>query len=259
MDCNDARSYLLDYNRGTLDATLRLALESHIAGCPECRHEQLADRELSTLLERLPQRQAPASLKRTLHGRWDRWDRSAPRTRSSSVVRTVAAMAVGAVMTILLVFAWRAHAPDSSMVAEAVNDHLRVLYAQRPLEVESGGIHQVKPWFEGKLDFAPVTAFAGDDDFPLQGGLVGYFIDRKAAVLVFRRRLHVITLFVFPSTGLRWPAVGSQAIGAARGSLETSRGFRVLLWRGGDLGYALVSDTNEADLLTLGAKIVGPS
>ncbi len=256
MDCNDARSYLLAYNRGTLDAPLRLALESHLAGCPGCRHEQLADRELSTLLERLSPRQAPASLKRALHGRWER---PVAGTRSSSVVRTVAAMAMGAAMAIVPVLVWRARVPDAAMVAEAVNDHLRVLYAQRPLEVESGGIHQVKPWFEGKLDFAPLTAFAGDDDFPLQGGLVGYFVDRKAAILVFRRRLHVITLFVFPSAGLRWPTVGNQTIGTARGSLETSRGFHVLLWRGADLGYALVSDTNEADLLTLGAKVVGPS
>jgi anti-sigma factor RsiW len=145
------------------------------------------------------------------------------------------------------------------MLVEAVNDHLRVLYSQRPLEVESGGIHQVKPWFEGKLDFAPTVAFAGDDEFPLQGGLVGYFVDRKAATFVFKKRLHVITLFVFPAAGLPWPTLGTRAIGSAHGSLETMRGFHVLLWRQGDLGYALVSDANETDLLALGAKVAGSS
>jgi anti-sigma factor RsiW len=34
-----------------------------------------------------------------------------------------------------------------------------------------------------------------------------------------------------------------------------ARGFHVAMWRQGDLGYALVSDVNEADLLALGAKI----
>src|SRR5262249_47486623 len=47
------------------------------------------------------------------------------------------------------------------------------------LEVEAGGIHQVKPWFAGKLDFAPVIAFGGDADFPLQGGAVEYFLDPR--------------------------------------------------------------------------------
>lgn len=67
--------------------------------------------------------------------------------------------------------------PSDSMVAEAVNDHLRVLYSERPLEVESSNRHVVKPWFKGKVDFAPDFAFDGDADFPLQGGSVGYFVD----------------------------------------------------------------------------------
>ena len=102
------------------------------------------------------------------------------------------------------------------MVREAVNDHLRVVSAQNPLDVRSGGIHQVKPWFEGRLDFAPVVRFAGDDEFPLQGGAVGYFLDRKAAVLVFNRRLHRITLLVFRAEGLPWPSSRSTPMGDAR-------------------------------------------
>jgi anti-sigma factor RsiW len=151
---------------------------------------------------------------------------------------------------------WKPH-DSNPMLAEAVNDHLRVLYSDHPIEVESGGIHQVKPWFTGRLDFAPVLAFSGDDDFPLQGGAVGYFVDRKAATFVFKRRLHVISLFVFRAEGLPWPALATHSLGGVRGTLETSRGFHVLMWEKGDLGYALVSDVDAADLQTLAAKIAG--
>ena len=75
----------------------------------------------------------------------------------------------------------------------------------------------MKPWFEGRLDFAPVVAFGGDDDFPLQGGSVAYFVDRKAATFVFKRRLHVVTLFVFRAEGLPWPAVGHAPVGQRAG------------------------------------------
>jgi len=143
------------------------------------------------------------------------------------------------------------------MLAEAVNDHLRVLYSDHPVEVESGGIHQVKPWFAGRLDFAPAVAFGGDDDFPLQGGAVAYFLDRKAATFIFKRRLHVITLFVFRAEGLPWPGIATQPLGGARGTFETSRGFHVVLWRKGDLGYALVSDVDSADLQMLAVKVAG--
>jgi anti-sigma factor RsiW len=255
MDCNEARTHLLDRRRGVLPDDLRAPLEAHLAGCEACRHEDAADRELSTLLDqRLPKRRAPASLKRSLEARWDRTRPTATRTVSWSL----AAMAAGAAIAALAIFALRSRAPGDAMVAEAVNDHLRVLYSEHPIEVESGGIHQVKPWFAGRLDFAPVTAFGGDDDFPLQGGAVSYFVDRKAAAYVFRRRLHVITLFVFRAEGLPWAAIAPLRVGRSRATMTTSRGFHVLLWRDGDLGYALASDVAEDDLLALGAKIAGP-
>jgi anti-sigma factor RsiW len=256
MDCTDARSLLLDRRRAALGGDAGAELEAHLAECAACRHEDAIDAQLSVLLEqRLPRKSAPASLKRALD---ERWVAGAPRRGWNRIARTAAAMTLGAALAVVLLLAWRARAPDGALVAEAVNDHLRVLYSEHPLEVESGGIHRVKPWFEGRLDFAPIVEFAGDDDFPLVGGAVAYFIDRKAATFVFKRRLHQITLFVFRADGLRWPIAGARAVGKAPGTLETLRGFHVVLWRQNDLGYALVSDANEDDLLALGAKIAGP-
>ncbi len=145
------------------------------------------------------------------------------------------------------------------MVAEAVNDHLRLLASQHPLEVESGGIHQVKPWFTGRLDFAPVVSFVGDQEFQLQGGAVGYFLDRKAAVFVYKRRLHTISLLVFRGEGLPWPSRRLEPIGGIQVYPTVVRGFNVVLWRAGELGYALVSDVDSRELLALAGKISGGS
>ncbi len=145
------------------------------------------------------------------------------------------------------------------MVTEAVNDHLRLLASQHPLDIESGGMHQVKPWFEGRLDFAPVVRFLGDDDFPLRGGAVGYYVDRKAAVFVFYRRLHPMTLLVFRADGLPWAGRGLEPIGSVQAQVATSRGFNAILWREGELGYALVSDTDLPDLVKLVGKLAPTS
>ena len=51
----------------------------------------------------------------------------------------------------------------ASMVTEAVTNHLRLLSSQHPLDIESGNMHQVKPWYEGRLDFAPVVGHLGPD------------------------------------------------------------------------------------------------
>jgi anti-sigma factor RsiW len=103
----------------------------------------------------------------------------------------------------------------------------------------------VKPWFTGKLDFAPRVEFAGDDEFPLAGGALGRFRDRPAAVFVWKRRLHTISLLVFRADGL---SLGKR-------TAAESRGFNVLTWRDGDLGYALVSDVSRADLELLAGKL----
>jgi anti-sigma factor RsiW len=120
-------------------------------------------------------------------------------------------------------------------------------------------MHQVKPWYEGRLDFAPVVTFLGDADFPLAGGAVGYFIDRKAAVFVFHRRLHAISLIVFPARGLSWPTNGLASIGSVSAYRTADRGFHVILWRKGDQGCALVSDVDPADLTRLALRLATSS
>jgi len=166
----------------------------------------------------------------------------------------VPALAIAAGLLMILPLSDRERATPG-MVTEAVNDHLRILSSHHPLDIESGGMHQVKPWFEGRLDFAPVVPFLGDAEFPLRGGAVGYYLDRRAAVFVFTRRLHEISLFVFRAPGLPWPSPGPQLVGGCRATSTTSRGFNVILWREGELGYALVSELDLTELTQLAAMI----
>jgi len=211
------------------------------------------EQELSVALSRLPRRQAPEGLKRKLA---QEWLEPAP-VRRRSWARLGAAVALGAVLASAVLVGVQQHAASQQLFAEAVNDHLRVLYAERPIEIESGGVHQVKPWFAGRVDFAPVLGFGGDAEFPLQGGSVAYFMDRKAAAFQFKRRLHPITLFVFRAEGLVWP-LSARSLGGSKVASSTQRGFHTLLWRKDDLGYALVSDLDERELATLAQKLIAP-
>ena len=75
----------------------------------------------------------------------------------------------------------------------------------------------------------------------------------------FKHRLHAITLLVFPGDGLPWPTAGAVRLGGLSVIEETARGFSVLLWRDGGLGYALVSDVNRRDLEALATRLnAGP-
>ncbi|GEJ55777.1 hypothetical protein [Anaeromyxobacter diazotrophicus] len=144
-------------------------------------------------------------------------------------------------------------AAPARLVTELVNDHLRVLAAARPVELESGDAHALKPWLAGRLEFAPAVPADGGE-LHLRGAAVGYVFDRKAAVLVYRLRLHQLTLLAFPAGGLAWPGGASDA-GPPRLDQAGERGFRAVLWRVGDLGYALVSDSNPEELARLARRL----
>jgi anti-sigma factor RsiW len=146
------------------------------------------------------------------------------------------AIAAAAIVLLLV------HSPRPAIdpANEAVGDHLRMLIG-RGLGVEVSDMHQVKPWFAGKLDFVPPITFLGDDDFPLAGGDVAVFLGHKAAQLVYHRRLHVISLFVFQ--------------GDVPDGDHTVQGFHVVMWTRDGFGFALVSDVNFDELHTLHAKL----
>ena len=92
----------------------------------------------------------------------------------------------------------------------------------------------------------------------MQGGAIAYFVDRKAAAYIYKRRLHTITLLVFRADGLPWPAAPTTPLGHVRATEAGPRAsFHALLWQGGDLGYALVSDLEVSELETLGSRIAG--
>src|SRR5205809_4960854 len=186
MTCDDIRIRLLDYQRGRLPLPVQEEIRTHLDECAGCARADAVEQELTSVLEhRLPQHPASLALKRRLAAEWPAsaterswWSRWKP-----SLVPAVADAAVVLVAAPVLYYersASRVAIERAHMAAEAVIDHLRVLSSQHPLDIESGGLHQVKPWFEGRLDFAPVVPFEGDADFPLKGGAVGYFRDRKA-------------------------------------------------------------------------------
>jgi anti-sigma factor RsiW len=252
MDCGKARELNLNGLRGRLSSELAAELREHLSTCAPCREHAEAERVLSEILEtQLLQHAAPLALKRRLAASWSASTSAARAPRRIGRPAWAGAMSMAASVAAILVvggstaFLVQQRSELRQLESETVNDHLRML-GGAPLAQVAGGLHEVKPWFGGKLDFAPAVRFAGNDDFPLQGGAVEPFLDRRAAVFVYKRRLHTASLFVVRGDGLAFPT-----------SLRTRivRGFSVALWKAGDQGYALVSDINLPELLELQREI----
>ncbi len=194
-----------------------------------------ADRLIAAALRDHARIPAPSRLRRRLERRF-------VRGASAWLLPTMTGLAGAlAAAALVLVIVRPPSAPELDIAAEAVGDHQRVL-AGRGLAVETNDLHNVKPWFAGKIDFVPPVTFLGDEEFPLRGGDVAVFLGHKAATFVYGRRLHVISLFVFEA-------------GDVPASERTIRGFHVATWSASSFGFALVSDVNWDDLRRLRARL----
>ena len=116
--------------------------------------------------------------------------------------------------------------------------HLISLLDEHLLDVPSSDRHTVKPWFSGKLEFAPRVLDLADAGFPLAGGRLDVIEGRRVAALVYRADHHIINLFVRP---------GARRDGSDAGTFE---GYGYERWREGDLEYWAVSDVDRPRLAT---------
>ena len=249
MTCDETAVRVIDLHSGALEPDGAEELRRHLATCDRCAREEREERVLTELLhDRVPRPSAPPHLRAALEARVGR--AGAPSRRRLPALRRWAWPAVAAAACCVAVVLWAVPrtGPSTSLVDEAVNDHLRALLVERP-DVDSGHTHQVRPWFEGRVDFAPPVPDLEDAGVHLRGGSVGYFLDRRAAILHYQLRLHRVTLLVFRADGLSLPSRPGKAV--------TVRGINAVLWREGGLGLALASDVNARELAQVAARIAG--
>jgi anti-sigma factor RsiW len=128
---------------------------------------------------------------------------------------------------------------EQALATEVVSSHVRSLMASHLTDVTSTDQHTVKPWFDGKLDFAPPVTDLAAQGFPLLGGRLDYLDGHAVAALVYGRRKHVINLFVWPASGDRPPRE------------VTLRGYHTVHGAKNGMNYWAVSDVNAQDLEAL--------
>jgi anti-sigma factor RsiW len=217
-----------------LDAGNTVTLEAHVAGCAACAAELAEIREVKARLAAQPLGYAaPASL----HARLDAAlaEATAPRPRRRFVAETwAAAGAIGALAASLALFLLIP--PGQSLEGQLVDAQARSLEAQHLVDVETSDRHTVKPWFNGKVDFAPPVVDLAPQGYPLVGGRLDRVDGRRVAALVFHRRAHTINLFIWPG----------EAPAEARA--ERKEGYSLVRWGRGGLVFWAVSDVDPVDL-----------
>jgi anti-sigma factor RsiW len=243
VECERARELIDAYVDRELAVDVSAEMQRHIESCAACRARYDGRRTISAHL-REPDlyRAAPAGLRHRVVAAIavespPASRRPARRQWLQLAAACIAAAVLGSGTTYLSLIS----GDRRSVADEVVANHVRSLLVEnRVIDVTSSDEHTVKPWFNGKLDFAPPVVDLTSEGFPLLGGRLDYAGQRTVAALVYRHRQHTINLFL-------WPA-DSGAMGGDAMTAESRQGYHVLHWSSGGMIYWAVSDLNAADL-----------
>jgi anti-sigma factor RsiW len=239
MTCDRMKDLVHAYLDEELSLTEQLSFEQHLATCPECEQ---AHRTFMQLREQIRAGNAtfdmPASLETKLR-------RSLPAKKFP--LRPLLAMAAMLMILIGSTAVVLSRAGHSSLEQDLVDAHVRSLQANHLLDVVSTDQHTVKPWFDGKLDFAPPVRDLAADGFPLIGGRLDYLRNHPVAAMIYQRGKHPINLFAWPESG-------------ADKSIKTStiNGYQVVEWRRAGMRQVAVSDLNAQELREFAEKLPSP-
>jgi anti-sigma factor RsiW len=178
------------------------------------------------------QSRAPGVLERLRHS-WLRW------------TPLGASFACGALLAVT-VMTWRGGAGDEEAVEQQiVASHVRSLMPGHITDVASTDQHTVKPWFTGKLDYAPPVVDLAAQGFPLLGGRLDYLQERPVAALVYARRGHTINVFVLPLRDAR----------ATRSAPGTQHGYQLARWDHAGMRFWAVSDISRGEMEKFAAEM----
>jgi anti-sigma factor RsiW len=240
MTCSSSEHLLELYLDGELAVRESAEMDEHLGGCSVCAHRYRRLEQIrSDIRMHVGRYEPPADLEQRVRAAL----RRTAVEKKQSVWLFPNWMAVAASVLLCVSIGWnvallRSHSSASDLLAqEVLSSHLRSLIGAHLVDIPSSDQHTVKPWFNGKLNFAPDVRDFARQGFPLLGGRIEYIDDQPVAALIYQRRQHLINLFM-------WPASSSSS-----GYSEMKkRGYNLVSWTQEGMTCWLVSDVQASEL-----------
>ncbi|BCL80104.1 membrane protein [Ktedonobacteria bacterium brp13] len=242
MDCTEVQRLLHAYLDAELDMADTLEVEQHLQECKACLQSYNNYQEIRTAIKTSSLYfQAPEKLRNNIRSSV----RKANRNVFLAHVTSWRGLSVAAVLICAILLSlwgvtrlWPTASGGNRLAQEVLDSHIRSLMANHLVDVPSSDQHTVKPWFNGKLDFSPPVVDLKAQGFPLVGGRLDYLDNQPVAALVYKRREHIINLFIWPST---------QNIGGVT-ETNTPQGYHLIHWTKAGLTYWAASDLSLNEL-----------
>lgn len=242
MQCKQAHEALSALVDGEHVTGREQEAAAHIAGCPLCSERAQEYRDIGEQLRTVGRVPLPPNLGTRIREQLnaEAWpEDDTQRFDWRQFARQAAVLTVVAGLSSLVSWYLTETATQKrSLERDIVAAHARSLLQDSTVQVASSESHTVKPWFNGRIEFAPTVRDFAQQGFPLIGGRLDLVGGQRTATLVYKRRLHIINVFI-------WPAVSIEQDALKQTTLQ---GYNIVSWMEGGMRYAAVSDLNAKEL-----------
>lgn len=251
ISCTEFRKYLDAYFDVELAEPERAEFDAHVAVCGGCR-KHYADQAWFRAAVR-PALKRPCALSESARTRLRASLSDAGRQMRRRVLLRRLAPAVSALAAVGAIFMLVTPlAGFTPMLDDVVEHHVE----RAPVDVPTPEADELETWFKGRLPFRFNAPRFRDGAMLLGGRLTRVagpeVAHRQAAWLVYGVGRHKLSVLVFDAGDL--DVTGGGRVETVNGhdlSMHDSRGYKVALFRQGDIAYAVTSDLPEDRMVQL--------
>ena len=246
MKCEMISKLLQGYLDDELDLPSIINVESHVEACEHCRKElQDLTRLRTEIRNKMSYHKASDSLQIRLQQAIGNIENKKKKPhwiqtiftikRTPSLAITIGLLFLAINLSLLLSLPSK----QDSLSDEVVSSHIRSLLTDHLTDIDSSDRHTVKPWFNGKLNFAPQVIDLTSQGYLLVGGRLDYLDSRAVTALIYRRRQHLINVFIWPENTHEFQAEFNR----------TLNGYNLTTFISKGMNYWIVSDLNTKELM----------
>jgi len=262
MEHEEASRQLFAFLDGELTPAQQLVLVKHLAACPFCRRRLEYEASVKALVAEKAGRQvAPPGLRQQiitkieeLEARPSLWQRlNAPvSVRPLFGLGLAALLMIVALIPAFLLYSGTGGGRAAPVFEQLASKHAVFGTERNALEV-AGGAAEIAAWYTGKGDLAfTVPQPAG---LELLGARLSDLHHARALQLIYESKRQYVSLFLFKSLDEDFPASRRQTYDGEDFYTGSWEGYNIVLWRLGEMGYALVAHLERDQLLEMAHEI----
>ena len=245
-DCKSINDYISALIDGELKGRKADKVKSHINVCKRCRQEFEIISALKPIAKKVRIEKAPLYLKSRIINSIEESEEKKSFIDIFSAwnlkpVYTASAVAALLLLAIIPLYYLSANVSASTIAVKSVNNHL----SNTIVDIFDEQMPSSKTELERIFDVQGLS-WQGISSPKVN---LHYLKERRVAYIAFERKGHKLSLFIFDVNNLKLPEGRIIKEGEKEIYVDKYKGFNVLFWKEGNVGYSMVSDLGGDEMI----------